>query len=183
MEEKMSRIKRFKVVCGLFACVVISTVQAQSAFRIEERMNADELQAAGLQNLDADQLQALNDWLQRNVIQQTTSSATMASETEATVRSEPDPGVAATPSEEQVETRRYGEREEYRDVVSMIRGQFSGWEGNTVFRLENGQVYQQRRPGRWKTSLTDPQVRVTRSFLGMLELEVEGHSIGVKRLE
>jgi hypothetical protein len=51
-----------------------------------------------------------------------------------------------------------------------------------VFNLDNGQVYQQRRPGSWRTQLSDPEVKVGHGFMGVLELEVGGHSIGVKRL-
>lgn len=87
--------------------------------------------------------------------------------------------MAATPA---VPADRWGAREEREDVVSRISGTFTGWDGNTVFNLDNGQAYQQRRPGSWRTQLTDPEVKVGRGFMGVLELEVGGHSIGVKRL-
>jgi hypothetical protein len=38
-------------------------------------------------------------------------------------------------------------------VTSRIVGEFSGWSGKTRFVLENGQVFEQRRPGRWKITL------------------------------
>jgi hypothetical protein len=180
----MNKIRYFIVIPLFTGWMAGTTVLAQPAFRIEDRMNAEELRAAGLDGLDAGELDALNNWLQHNVILQDNDPGELAEQgAEPPAIPAAAPEVAGIPEAEPAPARRYGEKEEFQEVVSVIRGAFNGWDGNTVFRLENGQVYQQRRPGRWKTSLTDPEVRVTRGFLGMMELVVDGHSIGVKRLE
>lgn len=179
----MIRIRLFAVIPFLFCDAVSCLAQAQPDFRIEDRMSPAELESAGIDGLSGAELEALNQWLQSNMILQAQDKTEMPDIAVTGQSQDEESEVAASSPGEPTPARRYGQREEYQDVVSIIRGPFAGWDGNTVFRLENGQVYQQRRPGSWKTSLTDPEVRVTRSFLGMLELEVEGHSIGVKRLE
>ncbi|MGA0934818.1 MAG: hypothetical protein ACO3R5_06785, partial [Pseudohongiellaceae bacterium] len=126
-----------------------------------------------LDQLSAEELRRLNSWLAEHGLpmpDHDDAAATADTPVSQTVA----PAVpVAQPA--------YGERAQVPDVLSSISGDFRGWEGDTVFQLDNGQVYQQRRPGRWKTKLTDPVVRVRKSFLGY-ELEVEDHSIGVKRL-
>ncbi len=69
------------------------------------------------------------------------------------------------------------------ELVSRISGDFSGWDGETVFRLENGQVWRQRLRGRYFYSgPPQPEVRITRNYLGFYKLTVveTGKSIGVK---
>jgi hypothetical protein len=179
----MFKINRFMAVPVFLSCMATGSIHAQTEFRIEDRMSAQERQAAGIDGLTAAELDTLNGWLQRNVILQEPTDPGVATGVSATELPEAEPEVATTTAEPAEQIRRYGEREAFRDVISVIRGTFNGWDGNTVFKLDYGQVYQQRRPGRWKTTLTDPEVRITRGFLGMMELEVDGHSIGVKRLQ
>ena len=80
-------------------------------------------------------------------------------------------------NEEVIEVEKQG-------MTTRIVGQFNGWSGRTRFVLENGQVFEQRRPGRWKIALENPEVHVSQNFMGVYELEVvsEGRSIGVRRV-
>lgn len=156
--------------------LLIPCAEAQISTPIEDSMSPQERQATGVETLNPAQLEALNAWLQQHGASASTTDT-----------QEPAATAAITPAAAPVVTTeapadRWGKREEATDVVSRITGTFTGWSGNTVFNLDNGQVYQQRRPGSWKTQLTDPEVTVGRGFMGVLELEVDGHSIGVKRL-
>ena len=71
---------------------------------------------------------------------------------------------------------------EYSTVESRIVGEFRGWQGRTIFNLENGQ--------RWQASgnesyvlpraVLNPAVKITPGMLGSFWLTVEGHKARVK---
>ncbi len=74
-----------------------------------------------------------------------------------------------------------GTQVEYTTVESRIAGEFRGWEGRTLFTLENGQ--------RWQATGTDiyvsppiasPAVKITPGMLGTFWLTVEGVKRRVK---
>ena len=68
-------------------------------------------------------------------------------------------------------------------VASHIAGPFEGWAGRTVFRLRNGQVWQQTSPGYLYRYAYMPRVLILPSLNGY-RMKVEGISrtIPVKRL-
>ena len=170
MNSKMIMIKFIWLIIG---GLLTFSLTAQESIRVQELMTTSEFEATGLDSLTTEELEALNEWLSKNGALVVESAEISRVKTENTSEQQPEAIVSAP------QTRAYGEREP--DVYSQITGEFSGWDGKTIFRLANGQIYQQRRPGRWKTQLLDPDVRVFRGFVGY-ELEVDGHSIGVKRL-
>ena len=60
------------------------------------------------------------------------------------------------------------------DVIeSQIEGEFSGWEGETIFKLTNGQIWQQSRYAYTYTYKYRPKVLIF-STNGGFELQVEG---------
>jgi len=62
---------------------------------------------------------------------------------------------------------------------SHIVGEFFGWTGNTRFRLSNGQVWQQRLAGRWKTHLINPKVKIEKNLFGFYKMTIEGQDRGI----
>ena len=69
-------------------------------------------------------------------------------------------------------------------LVSRIVGDYDGWSGNTVFRLENGQEWVQAEAGRWRhRGPPNPEVTIRRRAFGSYRLQVEGSNktIRVKR--
>jgi hypothetical protein len=124
---------------------------------IEELMTEQEREASGVNELSRRQIEALNNWL----IRYTANEAP----------------VLQVENEEVIEVVKQG-------ITSRIVGEFNGWSGKTRFVLENGQVFEQRRPGRWKITLNNPEVHITQNLMGAYEMEVvtEGRSIGVRRL-
>ncbi len=70
------------------------------------------------------------------------------------------------------------------DVETRILPPFTGWSGKTVFRLENGQVWQQRMDGRYEYRGDDLRVLDGRGALGgyRIKLVANGRWIGVKRI-
>lgn len=76
------------------------------------------------------------------------------------------------------------ERESPEAIESRILGNFEGWNGSTVFRLENGQVWKQSGPGRFFMRIENPTVIIRRGALGSYLLSVDGHrsSVRVRRI-
>ena len=70
-------------------------------------------------------------------------------------------------------------------IKSNYVGEFTGWDGDTIFRLENGQVWQQIESGRMAWRATDPMITIKRGFMGSYMLSVEGvnKKVRVKRIK
>lgn len=71
-------------------------------------------------------------------------------------------------------------------IESRLTGDYDGWWGNTVFRLENGQVWVQTQSGKSRyKGAPNPQVTIRRRAMGSYRLQVEGSNktIRVKRVE
>ena len=123
---------------------------------IEQLMTEEELLISGISSLSTTQLETLNQWLVRYTAND-----------------------APTLQIENPEVKRVAKQ----GITTRILGEFSGWAGKTIFVLENGQTWQQRRRGRWKTSLVNPEVVLSRNFTGAYELSVVGgKTTGVKRI-
>ena len=133
-------------------------LNAQERFPgIKELMTEQELVASGVNDLSRRQIEALNTWL----IRYTANEAP----------------VLQVENEEVIEVVKQG-------MTSRIVGEFNGWSGKTRFVLENGQVFEQRRRGRWKITLDNPEVHIRQNIMGAYEMEVvsQERSIGVRRL-
>ena len=149
------------LAAALVATALLTTSSISSAQErfpgIKALMTEEEMEASGVNDLSRRQLEALNTWL----IRYTANEAP----------------VLQAENEEVIEVVQQG-------MTSRIVGEFNGWSGKTRFVLENGQVFEQRRPGRWKITLNNPEVHINQTFMGALEMEVvsEGRSIGVRRL-
>ena len=123
---------------------------------IEKLMPADEFARAGLDKLTPEQLRALDAWL----VRYTAGEAYVVQSTSDEVR-------AAAP--------------EFR-IEARIVPPFTGWTGQTIFRLDNGQLWRQRIKGRYMFDGDDTSVVIRRNFLGfyMLTLVSTSRSIGVE---
>jgi hypothetical protein len=73
-------------------------------------------------------------------------------------------------------------------VSSRIAGEFKGWTGATIFRLENGQVWVQENPNdhQWFKTEMNPPVEISHSMFGGWKLTVNGNRglwVRVKRVQ
>lgn len=142
------------ILLGLLAATAIAEEKFPG---IENLMTAREFRDAGLYQLDERELKALNAWLLNYT----------AGEAAVLIQSNDEVKKAKAEAE----------------IVSNIKGDFTGWTGETVFRLENGQIWRQRLSGRYKYSgPPNPEVRISRNFMGFYKMTVTdtGKSIGVK---
>lgn len=131
---------------------------------VEQRFNAEQMKATGLDTLSPQQLALLNELLSQE------QTAAVAEATKA-VRSE-----------------RKGllDRGDVEPVQSALKGEFRGWSIGTVFELENGQ--------RWRVTegslflgkpVPPPKVTIKPGLMGGWFLEVEGQTpkAKVRRLD
>ncbi|MDB6127076.1 MAG: hypothetical protein JWM35_972 [Verrucomicrobia bacterium] len=70
---------------------------------------------------------------------------------------------------------------EYADIESRIAGDFQGWDGHTIFTLENGQHWKVANGGGYYSpTIANPKVKISAAALGGFWLKVEGVNQRVK---
>ena len=64
-------------------------------------------------------------------------------------------------------------------------GDFTGWRGKTVFRLDNGQVWRQRSSSKYRHRGNDQRVTFDKNFMGGWEMTVvsTGKSVLVSKVK
>jgi hypothetical protein len=67
-------------------------------------------------------------------------------------------------------------------VRTQIEGAFDGWVGDTVFRLKNGQLWQQATPSARYFQAVEPHVTITRSPC-VMHVDGMNFTVRVRRLE
>ncbi|HEU5399303.1 MAG TPA: hypothetical protein VFV77_08465 [Gammaproteobacteria bacterium] len=139
-------------------------------FDLRDAMTVNQFHKAGLDALSAEQVAALNSWVNSSLhakdavptVSKAPLTAPVAVPTAATAAAFGATMLApAAPEPTEIETR--------------ILGAFNGWSGNTVFRLENGQVWRQAEPGEFDVKLQDPAVVIKKLAFGYL-LSIPGQS-------
>jgi len=77
------------------------------------------------------------------------------------------------------------ERSEERKILIEAKViEFQGWSGSTIFRLDNGQVWKQRLPGKLRYSGGDSVVVIKQNSMGYYQMKhtATGRVVGVKRI-
>ncbi len=167
-------MSRHAVFFMVTLCLALCTGSAFAG--LQDDMDEAEFRAAGLHKLSPEELAVLNRWL--NKAPQQPQAAPNSVETRVTKAA---PKVTEF-GQEQLEVPVAAE------VPSAIRahieGEFRGWDGKTIFRLDNGQVWQQRIGGRYRgPKMTDPEVEIVKGRFGYyLEVLSSNRSVGVKRI-
>lgn len=126
---------------------------------IEALMTAQEYEAAGIDKLTDTEREALNHWLIRYTVE----------DSKVLLRTDEEVKKAAQEQE----------------ILAAIQPPFKGWSGDTIFSLDNGQVWQQRRGGNYHHVGTSTRVRISKNLMGFYRLELleNGKSVQVKRLK
>jgi len=141
---------------------------AQDSFSsLEEQMTGREFTAAGLDKLTGEELATLNDWLRTHSV----GTLTVARQPQQDLR-----GFENNVLESVDDS----------DIVSRLVGTFDGWDGNTVFTLENGQIWKQADSSSMKVPGTEnPQVRIEQGVFNAWKLSVEGYGkrVRVERIQ
>ena len=149
------------LLCLILVTLAAGTANAQSPSRstLEERMSQAEFHDAGLDKLSPDELARLNAWL--------ADHAPSAHRPGSRGSFYPDPDARTA-------------------VSARIVGDFTGWRGKTIFRLDNGQEWQQTESGYRDTGVfNNPAVTIKPMILGSWLMVVEGCgcSLRVQRIK
>lgn len=183
---------------GRIAAFVLTTLLffSSSAHAELKALLGDQLfDAAGLEKLTDAERKALEDWLRKRGIRASESAPVVDAKA---VPSQPPVSrvePVAAPKEPRTNPQRADDfgseqlkkpvaKEAPEAITARIKGEFKGWSGKTIFRLDNGQVWQQRVGGNYRSARrTDPEVVVERGRFGYyLRLVETGRSVGVKRI-
>lgn len=156
----------------LFLSVTLSAVAAGGFSSLEEQMTGTEFSAAGLDKLSQQELEMLNDWLRNH------SVATLDTPTVS--------AGAVDSGEDQEELKSEDEDEERKTITSKLVGTFDGWDGQTVFKLENGMIWAQASKAKFYTKeIKDPVAIIEPGMFGIWRLRIEGvdKDCRVKRIQ
>ena len=95
------------------------------------------------------------------------------------------PVVHKKPSQMTPEEREVDKKERAVEIVAKVVPAFRGWSGKTVFRLDNGQTWQQRTAGKLRYSGSDSNVVLSRNMMGkyVMKHQGTGRAIGVIRID
>ena len=152
-------MKRIVLFMLLALCAGLASAQQAGTSSIKERMSPEQFKAAGLNKLSDSELKQLNAWFN--------GEKTVVVEKTVIVEKPAEVGIVA--------------KQETSDINSRLVGEFKGWRGNTVFTLENGQVWQQSdNKEMYAKKLINPAARLTHSSLAGWRMQVDGYSSWVK---
>jgi hypothetical protein len=156
-----------KIIAAIVTLLVAGTAAfaqnvppATHKLRIESLMSAEKFKACGLNKLSSEEIDHLNTWLMnfaRNVKK-------VVKEKEATA-SHPGPNSPSV-------------------IEAEIDGDFNGWEGQTIFKLNNGQIWQQTEYAYEYEYAYNPEVTIYKTD-GGYKMKVEGmdDTIYVRRIK
>jgi hypothetical protein len=157
------------LIAVLLLCVLIAVtlMSAQSSFtlKVEDVMTPQELKNTGISGLTSAQRKSFNEWLGRYTAA-VYNVATGQSAKEANPR-QPVAKNGCVPA-----------------VESNIDGDFNGWEGETVFKLDNGQIWEQAEYSYTYSYSYRPEVTIYQAGGGCrMKVEDEDETIMVRRIK
>ena len=131
---------------------------------LEEQMNGKEYTAAGLDKLTPTELEALNNWIRGHSI------ATL---------DKPKAGSYAATTDSSGDNRGLQNKEEMdrTRIESRLIGTFTGWDGKTIFKLENGMIWEQDDKDKYyATAVENPKVTIKPGMFGTWRIKVDGYN-------
>ena len=124
---------------------LIFSFQALQAETLKDQMSPEAFAKAGLNKLTPEELTYLSDWLNGKVEEEKEKVV-------AEIIPEGDDRFGAA---EEIQRNVERIRPEPKELTSIILGKFNGWDGDTVFNLENGQVWKQIERDKFSVRLQD----------------------------
>lgn len=160
-----TRSSRALILTGLLA--VMPAVFAQDAGQklpIQQQMTPAEFKAAGLHQLNAEQLANLNAWLNGTIAAETAKAAVIAKK------------------EVEKDTRGFFNFGSSEPVVANISGDFRGFGRGRNYTLDNGQVWLQTDEATLAgVRLSNPGVKITPGMIGNVwYMQVQGYNTRAK---
>ncbi|HEV2112027.1 MAG TPA: hypothetical protein VGT99_11790 [Gammaproteobacteria bacterium] len=150
---------------------------------LENILTARQYRDAGLDGLTAEQIAALNAWLTGYLRSRSQAAAAPAAPAAAAPAAATPAPAAATGTAAFGAPMLKSTVDEPDSIRTAIVGKFTGWSGNTVFKLANGQVWQQSDAGDYETQMQDPEVVIKKLRFGyLLTIPGSGQTVFVMRI-
>ena len=148
----------------LLALLLMLPCAAAAQDALQDKMTPAEFKAAGLDKLSAQELAALNAWLQGKVVEETRRVAT------------------ETRKEVEKENRGFFDFGSSEPVVARLKGEFAGFANGRRYVLENGQEWRQVDNAKLHgVRRTNPEMTIRPSLIGNAwYMTVEGYNTRTK---
>ena len=170
---------------------------ASESDNIESVMSTEERLKSGVDTLTAEQRQFLNNWLEENYGRRTESAVARTTADKPSESTEQPAKLKATPEaiEAEVDRRvaakladkRESEKAKQPDSAfeARLTGDFTGWTGKTIFKLDNGQVWRQRSSANYRHRGSDRRVTFKKNWMGGWEMTVvsSGKTVLVRKVQ
>jgi hypothetical protein len=159
-----------KLSLAILLLAAVMPVAAQQGFSsLEEQMTGKEFETAGLEKLTDEELEALNQWIRSRSLATLDTARTQATGEDA----------------------RGFEQQQIKNmprttITSRLLGSFTGWDGQTVFRLENGMIWEQVDKDKFYIrQVENPVVTIEPGMFRTWRLSIEGYGSNcrVKRIQ
>lgn len=152
-----------KLIITLLLIAASVSAFADGFSSVEEQMTGKEFSAAGLDKLSPQELDQLNAWIRKHSLATLAAPATKST-------------TASTSSGKSGDAPKPDKGDEKRSTVtSKLVGKFSGWDGQTVFKLENGMIWAQKSKKKFHTEeIENPVVIIEPGMFGVWRLSIEG---------
>ncbi len=166
-----SNLSRILAV-AIFVDASLMAAQVVWDLKVETLMSPQELKDTGLSTLTTAQRKSFDEWLNRytsTVVSVALSQNTNESSAARSTESAPPRTDVSTDCAPAIE--------------SNLAGDFNGWEGETVFKLDNGQIWEQAEHSYTYSYSYRPEVTIYRVSGGCrLKVEDEDETILVRRI-
>lgn len=167
------------LVALLTLTTAFSALAADGFSSLEEQMTGREFMATGLNKLSQEELDALNNWLRAHSLGTIDAPASAA-----VAAASPSPEPSAAGGDRRGLSSDDGKDDE--PIRSAILGEFKGWDGQTIFKLENGMIWVQSDKDKFYVKdLENPIAVIESGMFGSWQLHVEGYKseCKVKRIQ
>jgi hypothetical protein len=163
-----------KILIALLSLSASFSLLAADGFSsLEEQMTGKEFNSAGLEKLSQSELESLNNWIRVH------SVATLAAASTS-------PKGKNKPAEDDSTEDENDDDGKRTTITSTLIGKFSGWDGQTTFKLANGQIWSQDDKDKfYMKEVENPVVVIEPSMFGKWRLHIEGvdEDCRVKRIQ
>jgi hypothetical protein len=167
------------LVAILSLTMSLSVIAAEGFSSLEEQMSGKEFTATGLDKLTPGELEALNNWIRSH------SVATLDQPKSGSYAVTADANADAEVDERGFKNKK-DSKEDRSPITTRIKGSSTGWDGHTVFTLENGMIWEQADQEKFYTKkVQNPEITISPGMFGTWRLSMVGHNSAcrVKRIQ
>jgi hypothetical protein len=165
--RKVKTLRTLTIILMTLVLSMASAAAEKDPPNVQSLMTPEDYAASGLNKLSDAERAHLSEWVERYREGAVIGPVVHKKQSQMT-------------EEEKIEDKK--EREAV--IEAKVLPAFTGWTGKTIFRLDNGQIWQQRQPGKMLYDGGDSTVTITRNVMGkyILKHGDSGRAVGVQRI-